>query len=104
MAYLNEKIKDIIFKSPALKHKSELYPPNRFGKVPLKVKMAITVKSDLSMLIDTGEERIVAYEGQEYYVWCNSHGAMTVLLPNGRQLGIKSSECVITEWHDEKSV
>lgn len=86
-------------KSPALKNLSEHYPPNRFGKVPLKIKMACTVKSDLPIFIQA-KPGTVAYEGHEYYVWCNSHGAMSAILPNGEKLGIRPAECIITAWHE----
>lgn len=91
-------ILDIVMSSPALKELSEIYPPNRRGKVPLKIKMACTVKSGLPIFIQPKQD-MVAYKDQEYFVWCNSHGAMSAILPNGEKLGIKTSECEIIEWH-----
>ena len=70
---MNTPFKEIVMSSPALKQLSEHYPPNRYGKVPLKIKMAITVKSDLPIIIQPKKD-MIAYEGQEYFVWCNSHG------------------------------
>jgi len=95
---MNTPIKEIVMSSPALKKLSEIYPPNRYGKVPLKIKMACTVKSDLPMFIQSKSDT-VAYEGKEYFVWCNSHGAISAILPNGEKLGIRPSECEIVEWH-----
>jgi hypothetical protein len=96
---LQEKlIKDIVMTSPALKSISENYPSNRYGKIPLKIKMSCTVKSDLPMFIDK-TQGLIAFEGQEYFVWCNSHGAMSAILPNGEKLGIRPSECEIIQWH-----
>jgi|688.fasta_scaffold205985_2 hypothetical protein len=95
---MNTPVKEIVMSSPALKHLSEIYPPNRYGKVPLKIKMACTVKSDLPIFMQPKSD-VVAYEGQEYFVWCNSHGAMSAILPNGEKLGIRPSECEIVEWH-----
>lgn len=89
----------VALKSPALKEKSEHYPANRYGKVPLKIKMAITVKSDLPFFVQSKKDT-VAYAGKTYYVWCNSHGAMSAILPNGERLGIRPSECEIVEWHE----
>lgn len=85
--------------SPALKEQSEIYPPGHHGKVPLKIKMDCTVKSDLPLFVQT-KPGMIAYEGQEYYVWCNSHGAISAILPNGEKLGIKPGECEIIEWHN----
>jgi hypothetical protein len=95
---MDKPVFDIIMSSPALQHLSEIYPPNRHGKVPLKIKMACTVKSDLPFFIKN-KEGMIAYKDEEYYVWCNSHGAMSAILPNGEMLGIRSSECEIVEWH-----
>lgn len=95
---MNTPIFEIVMSSPALKQLSEHYPPNRQGKVPLKIKMACTVKSDLPFFMQSGSDT-VAYENQEYFVWCNSHGAMSAILPNGEKLGIRPSECEIVEWH-----
>ncbi len=95
---LQTQIPQEVFQSPALKQLSELYPPNRYGKVPLKIRMCTTVKSDLPIFVK-GETPLVACNGHEYYVWCNSHGAMVAILPNGKRLGIKPSECEIIEWH-----
>ena len=86
------------FKSPALKSLSEIYPANRYGKVPLKIRMACTVTSDLPFFIQP-KPNMIAYKDEEYFVWCNSHGAMSAILPNGEKLGIKPSECEIIEWH-----
>lgn len=95
---MNTPIKEIIMSSPALKELSDLYPLNRYGKVPLKIKMATTVKSDLPMFMQSKSDT-VAYAGKEYFVWCNSHGAMYAILPNGERLGIRPAECEIIEWH-----
>lgn len=92
-------IKQMALESPALTELSEFYPPNRFGKVPLKIKMSCTVKSDLPLFMQKKSDT-VAYKDKEYFVWCNSHGAMSAILPNGEKLGIKPSECEIIEWHE----
>ncbi len=90
---------EVALTSPALKKLSEHYPPNRFGKVPLKIRMATTAKSDLPVFVQSNAEK-VANKGEEYYVWCNSHGAMSAILPNGEKLGIRPAECEIIEWHN----
>lgn len=95
---MEKEIKEIVMSSPALKGLSEIYPANRYGKVPLKIKMACTVKSDLPIFFQPKKD-MVAFIGNEYFVWCNAHGAMSAVLPNGERLGIRPSECEIIEWH-----
>lgn len=94
--------------SPALnyQHKGkprESYPANYFGKVPLKVKMATEVKPDPIFLLGEAlgiePDRICLKEG-EYFVWVNSYGAVSSILPNGNTLGLLPSEFVVTEWHE----
>lgn len=89
--------------SPALAWRSDRlgnahYPHNWFDKVPLKVRMATTVTPDLPDLIPTPEGTI-ALSKNEYFVWVNSYGAVSAILPNGQKLGLKPSEFVVTEWH-----
>lgn len=95
---MNTPFKEIVMSSPALKELSDIYPPNRHGKVPLKIKMACTVKSDLPFFMQPKNDMVV-HKDEEYFVWCNSHGAMSAILPNGEKLGIRPSECEIIEWH-----
>lgn len=90
----DEKIKKA-FESPALSVLSEHYPPNRFGRVPLKVQMACNVRSELPF----SKPGTIARNGEEYYVWCNSHGAVSAILDNGECLGLRPCEFNITEWH-----
>lgn len=60
--------------SPALKERSENYPPCWRDRVPLRVKMAKTVCSEMPFL-----PSIEAKIGQEYDVWVNSHGALSAI-------------------------
>lgn len=101
-----EEQREISNTSPALKWRSDKagkfhYPHNWFDKVPLKVKMATTVTSDLLGIIP-GHENIIALAHGEYFVWVNSYGAVSAILSNGEQLGLIPSEFVVTEWHDGK--
>lgn len=89
--------------SPALSWRSDKpgkshYPFNWHDKVPLKVKMATTVKSDLPDLMPVPEGTIALNDG-EYYVWVNSYGAVSAILPNGQKLGLYPSEFNVIEWH-----
>ena len=92
--------------SPALKWQSDRggrmnYPANFRGKVPLKVKVAKNVTPDLPFFgkelgikVDT-----ICLKDNEYYVWVNSYGAVSAILPNGERLGLIPSEFDVTEWH-----
>lgn len=93
----------IALTSPALKYMSDRngpgYPAHFKGKVPLKVKMCTNVKADLPFLATDGIE---ALEGIEYYVYVNSYGAVSAILPNGEQLGLKPGEFEVTAWHEDR--
>ena len=93
--------------SPALKSQAGeecgrgAYPANYFGKVPLRVRLAKTVKPDLmayKSILDIKDDD-VAIKDSECYVYVNSHGAVIAMLPNGRTLGLLPSEFVVVEWH-----
>lgn len=86
-------MKDSIYDSPALKLQSQYYPSAWQGKVPKKVRMLECVKSELPFPLF-----LVVYEGEEYLVWVNSHGAVSAILESG-QLGLKPNEFEIIEWH-----
>jgi hypothetical protein len=81
--------------SAALKDKSPDYPKAWKGKVPLKVTMLLTVKSDLPFLTN-----IRALKDQTYFVSVNRNGAVTALFDNGDELGIRPAEFEIVAWHE----
>ena len=92
--------------SPALEWQSDIggrgnYPANFRGRVPLKVKVAKTVEPDLPWL--KGElgvkDDTICQKDNDYYVWVNSYGAVSAILPNGERLGLLPSEFDVTEWH-----
>jgi len=92
--------------SPALKWQSDrpgraAYPANYRGKVPLKVMLAKTVTPDLmEFKKELGiKEDTLALKDNEYFVWVNSYGAVSAILPNGEKLGLLPSEFNVTEWH-----
>ncbi|HRH44030.1 MAG TPA: hypothetical protein PKY82_20535 [Pyrinomonadaceae bacterium] len=96
-----EKGLEIAKTSPALNWQSDrrgscAYPANFRGRVPLKVKLATTVYPDVPFVpSDT-----VAQKDCEYYVWVNSYGAVSAILPNGETLGLRPSEFNVVEWHE----
>lgn len=94
--------REIVMSSPALVKKSDSYPDYFNGKVPLKIKMNCTVKSDIPFFMQSKPD-VVAHKDMEYYVWCNSHGAISAILPNGERLGIKPGERQVIEWHENLS-
>lgn len=92
--------------SPALQWQSNkpgrsAYPANYRGKVPLKVKLVKTVQPDLMELKDILgiKDDTVALKDGEYYVWVNSYGAVSAILPNGSDLGLLPSEFDVVQWH-----
>ena len=94
--------------SPALEWQSNRkgrcsYPANFRGKVPLKVKVAKNVTPDLPMFSNILgiQKDDICLKDNEYYVWVNSYGAVSAILPNGKKLGLLPSEFDITEWHSK---
>lgn len=83
--------------SLALKDRSANYPEIWNNKVPLKVKMLDTVKPDIPILFGHSENE--ALKGMYYCVWVNTHGAVSAILPNLSQLGLKPHEFEVIEWH-----
>ena len=96
-----ERLISIALTSPALtwqnpkKGKAE-YPARFLGRVPRKVKMAKTVISDLPFASKSDTKAVM---DEEYYVWVNSYGAVSAILPNGEQLGLMPSEFDVIDWH-----
>lgn len=88
--------------SPALQWQSDrpgraAYPANFRGRVPLKVRLAKRVVPDFYLPNHpTGTE---CEKDGEYYVWVNSYGAVSAILPNGQKLGLIPSEFDVIEWH-----
>ena len=91
----SEKIK-IASECPAMKMLYAQYPERYNKRVPLKVRMLDTVVPGLPFL---NKPNLEATEGQEYYVWVNSYGAVSAILDGGERLGLKSNEFEVTEWH-----
>ncbi len=84
------------YASPALRFQSDYYPSAWHRKVPKKVKMTKTVRSDLPI-----PPFLSAPVDHEYFVWVNSHGAISAIFEDGKQLGLKPCEFEIIEWHHE---
>ena len=90
-----------IIDCPALHSKGEGYP---FGnKVPAKIRMLQTVTADPMPVIGfaylNGELPPLALVGQQYSCWTNKYGAVSVVFPDGKQLGVKPHEFEVSEWH-----
>ena len=103
-----KELLEIAMESPALKWQSDRggrsnYPANYRGRVPLKVKVAKNVVPDLPhfhKLLKVKDDT-VCVKDNEYYVWVNSYGAVTAILPNGEKLGLLPSEFDVIEWHNQ---
>ena len=90
------------FYGPAVDWRSDSYPDGWGDRVPVKVRMLQRVRSDVPAILlqNRGErERLVAKEGETYYVYTNSHGAVSVWIGTER-LGVKPGEFEVTEWMD----
>ena len=94
--------------SPALEWQSDRvgrnsYPANFRGRVPLKVKVAKKVEPDFPWLKNKllVKSDTVCQKDNEYYVWVNSYGAVSAILPNGNKLGLLPSEFDVTVWHSD---
>jgi hypothetical protein len=82
--------------SPALQKQAK-YPVRWEGKVPLKIKCLKTVHPEPFFL--SHKQDTICEAPKEYYVWVNSYGAVSAILKNGEQLGLKPDEFEVTEWH-----
>ena len=104
-----KQIKEITLTSPALEFISNrkgsfAYPANFRSRVPLKVIVAKTIRPDFMKYTDLLgiKEDTICLKDNEYYVWVNSFGAVSAILPNGEKLGLRPSEFDVTEWHENK--
>jgi len=89
--------------SPALTHQSKHYPERFGGRVPLQIKMLMTVRPDpWCSLARVGKPGTILREGQIYTAWTNSHGAVCGWCCNGEKLGVKPDEFEVVSWHDGK--
>jgi len=82
--------------SPALSDRSKekgkfAYPERWNNKVPLKIRMLKTVTSDMPMFFPDAADLITVTQN-EYYCYVNRYGALSAILHNGKQLGLKPDE------------
>ena len=82
--------------SPALEFRSQYYPAHFGDRVPKRVRMLQTVRSDIPV-----GNRPRAIRGWVYGVWVNTHGAV-VALTQGGTLGLKPDEFEVVEWHSQE--
>ena len=104
----DKHLMNVALTSPALKWQSDMpgrssYPANFRGRVPLKVKVAKNVTPDLMGFKNVLgiKNDTICLKDNEYYVWVNSYGAVSAILPNGERLGLLPSEFDVTEWHPQ---
>lgn len=89
------------WKSPALMHRSKHWPERYGARIPMRIKMSITVRPDPWCVVVDPKYRgmVLANEG-EYFCTVNSHGAVCGICDDGRQLGVKPDEFEVIEWLD----
>lgn len=51
-----------------------------------------------------GRAKLFARAGEKYNVWVNSYGAVSVVLKNGKKLGLLPGEYVVTNWHTPSTI
>ena len=85
--------------SPALTQQSKIYPANYRGRVPKKIKMAMTLYPDRVCGISCGKPGTMLELDQVYDCWVNMNGAVSGLCANGELLGVKPGEFDVVEWH-----
>lgn len=86
------------FDSPALRSQSEFYPPSWKNRVPLRVRMCITIPPVWRNLPNPHESGLTAIEGREYAVYVTQSGAIFAILPQGL-LGLRPYEFEVITWH-----
>jgi ribA/ribD-fused uncharacterized protein len=88
--------------SPALAHRSRLYPESFGGRVPKVVRMLETVRMSLPFLILTADRDIPykAEAGGEYPAWVNSDGVVSAVIGTDEygKLRLKPGEFEVVEW------
>lgn len=94
--------------SPALRRRKQGYwLADRFGdRVPLRVRMVATVKPDPVPVIGVlpGHQGMICPDGELFYVWVNSYGAVAAIHDDGRKLGLRPDEFEVVEFHPSSTV
>ncbi len=86
------------FMCPAMKGIAPDYPARFKRRVPKVVRMLMTVASDVIWVQEYNG--LVAEIQMLYPAWTNSYGAVSVVLDDGRRLGVKPDEFEVVEWWD----
>ena len=85
---------------PALHLHSADYPLWFQNRTPKKVRVLYDVESELYHYTCDPNDVLQANRGEEFPVWVNSHGAVAIVFPDGRKLGVKPGEFEVIEWHE----
>jgi hypothetical protein len=85
---------------PALHSRSSHYPARFSDRVPKIVRILREVRPEaLLVLTDPKWRGIVAEQGDVFYAWTNSHGAVAAYFNADCQLGLMPDEFEVVEWH-----
>jgi len=73
-----------------------------FGnRVPVRVRLTKSVHTDVLPGVGfISSDPRFAVTGQTYPAWTNSYGAVAIVYPDGRKLGVKPDEFEVVEWRD----
>ena len=82
-------------RGPAFEEQSSDYPWP--GKVPVRIRMTMTVRQDGWWPNMQAGARLIARGGEEYEAWTNKFGAVAAYV-NGERLGVKPDEFEVVEF------
>lgn len=86
--------------SPALALKSKHWPKRYGDRVPLLIKMNMTVRPDfICLMAEPKRKTNILNEGELYHTTVNSHGAVCGICDDGQTLGVKPDEFEVIEWY-----
>ena len=92
---------DDLIDCPTLRerHHADGYP---FGdRVPKTIRMTQSVHTDVVPGIGfVSNDPLFALDGKTYPAWTNSYGAVAIVFPGGKKLGVKPNEFEVIEWHE----
>ena len=90
------------WQSAAIKAQSKNYPARFQGRVPVRIKMRMTVRPDDLCYLIPGYVKAgtVLCQNEVYEATTNSHGAVSGICANGFVLGVKPDEFDVVDWYE----
>lgn len=89
----------LFWKQIALHTRSKHWP-ERFGnRIPLRIKMNMTVRPDFAFILPPEKRGMILIQNEIYIATANSHGAVCGICECGHELGVKPDEFEVEEWY-----